>query len=100
MYVLRVRSRDRTAAAPLVVAGVPGRGAGTRARPLVVLPVITWQGLNRFDDDLDGFPDDLHGFPASGSEPPLREREAASGRPHARPRHCSRFSTAPACRTT
>jgi len=59
MYVLRVRSRERTAAAPLVVAGVPGRGAGTRARPLVVLPVITWQGLNRFDDDLDGFPDDL-----------------------------------------
>ena len=43
----------------MVVAGVPGRGAGTRARPLVVLPVITWQGLNRFDDDLDGFPDDL-----------------------------------------
>ena len=25
----------------------------------MVLPVITWQGLNRFDDDLDGFPDDL-----------------------------------------
>jgi len=72
LYVLRVRSRGRTAAAPLAVAGVPARGASSRPRPLVVLPVVTWQGLNRFDDDLDGFPDDLDDG-----------RRVALGRPYA-----------------
>ncbi|MDQ3647932.1 MAG: hypothetical protein M3433_05020, partial [Actinomycetota bacterium] len=44
----------------------------SRPRPLVVLPVVTWQGLNRFDDDLDGFPDELTGA-----------RRVALGRPYA-----------------
>lgn len=45
---------------PLVVAGLPPKGvAADQPRPLVVLPAITWQGLNRFDSDLDGFADTL-----------------------------------------
>ncbi len=58
LYVVRIRSRDRTAAAPLAVAGRPA-GGGSRARPLVVLPVVGWQGSNPFDDRYDGLPDDL-----------------------------------------
>jgi hypothetical protein len=58
--VLRVRAGRRRAAWPLAVAG---RLASSRAahhrRPLVVLPVLTWEGLNRVDDDLDGFVDTL-----------------------------------------
>ncbi len=60
VYVVRVRSRGRRASWPLVVAGLPPKGvAADRPRPLVVLPAITWQGLNRFDSDLDGFADTL-----------------------------------------
>jgi hypothetical protein len=58
LYVVRVDSRDRTAAAPLAVAGRP-RGGGSSTRPLVVLPVVGWQGGNPFDDRFDGEPDDL-----------------------------------------
>ena len=41
------------------MAGLPPRSARSRARPLVVLPALTWQGLNRLDDDADGFGDRL-----------------------------------------
>jgi hypothetical protein len=58
LYVVRVNSRGRTAAAPLAVAGSPA-GGGSSARPLVVLPVVAWQGANPFDDRYDGVPDDL-----------------------------------------
>jgi hypothetical protein len=44
---------------PLAVAGLPPRSARGEARPLVVLPALTWQGLNRVDDDGDGFADRL-----------------------------------------
>jgi hypothetical protein len=45
---------------PLAVAGVPfSRLALGRPRPLVVLPALTWQALNPYDDDLDGFADTL-----------------------------------------
>ena len=44
---------------PLAVAGLPPRSARGEARPLVVLPALTWQGLNRVDDDADGFADRL-----------------------------------------
>jgi hypothetical protein len=44
---------------PLAVAGLPPRRARGEARPLVVLPALTWQGLNRMDDDADGFADRL-----------------------------------------
>jgi hypothetical protein len=59
VYVVRVRSREQRAVWPLAVAGLPPRSARGEARPLVVLPALTWQGLNRVDDDADGFPDRL-----------------------------------------
>jgi N,N-dimethylformamidase beta subunit-like protein/flagellar hook capping protein FlgD len=60
VYVIRVRAgRDRPVW-PIAVSGLPQtRGAARRARPLVVLPAISWQGANRYDDDLDGFADTL-----------------------------------------
>jgi hypothetical protein len=60
VYVVEVRSRGRRARWPLAVAGLPPKGVVADApRPLLVLPVITWQGLNRYDSDLDGFADTL-----------------------------------------
>jgi hypothetical protein len=59
VYVVRVRAGDDRAVWPLAVAGLPPRSARSRARPLVVLPAFTWQGLNRVDDDADGFADRL-----------------------------------------
>jgi FlgD Ig-like domain/N,N-dimethylformamidase beta subunit-like, C-terminal len=58
LYVVRVRAGSDRAVWPLAVAGLPeSKRAAQRARPLVVLPAISWQGLNRVDDDLDGFVD-------------------------------------------
>jgi hypothetical protein len=59
VYVVRVRAGDERAVWPLAVAGLPPRSARGEARPLVVLPALTWQGLNRVDDDADGFADRL-----------------------------------------
>src|SRR5829696_6768659 len=59
VYLVRVRAADDRAVWPLAVAGLPPRGARGEARPLVVLPALTWQGLNRVDDDADGFADRL-----------------------------------------
>ena len=59
VYIVRVRSRSERAVWPLAVAGLPPRSARGEARPLVVLPALTWQALNRVDDDADGFPDRL-----------------------------------------
>jgi N,N-dimethylformamidase beta subunit-like protein/flagellar hook capping protein FlgD len=59
VYVVRVRSGRERAVWPLAVAGLPPRSARSHARPLVVLPALTWQGLNRVDDDADGFGDRL-----------------------------------------
>jgi hypothetical protein len=71
VYVLRVRAGATQVRAgappgtgdravwPLAVAGLPPRSARGEARPLVVLPALTWQGLNRWDDDADGFADRL-----------------------------------------
>jgi hypothetical protein len=53
LYLVRLRSRTGRVVAPLVVRG---RRTG---RVLVVLPAITWQGLNPVDTDADGFPDTL-----------------------------------------
>jgi hypothetical protein len=76
VYVLRVRARGRGASWPLVVAGLPPKGVpADRPRPLVVLPTISWQGVNPFDSDLDGFADTLED---SGSIP--AERPYAGGR--------------------
>jgi hypothetical protein len=57
VYLVRVMSGSRVATWPLAVEG-RSRGAGKR-RPLVVLPLITWQGVNPVDDDLNGFADTL-----------------------------------------
>jgi hypothetical protein len=68
LYVVRVNSRGRRAAAPLAVAGRP-LGGGSSGRPLVVLPVVAWQGANPFDDRYDGVADDLE---STGSAPLFR----------------------------
>jgi hypothetical protein len=54
VYVVRLVARAGVAQVPVAVRG---RSAGGRV--LVVLPAITWQGLNPVDDDADGFPDTL-----------------------------------------
>ena len=75
VYLVRVRAGNRRAVWPLAVAGLPQTpGSADRPRPLVVLPALTWQGLNRVDDDHDGFPDAL---PAARRLP--LEREFAGG---------------------
>jgi hypothetical protein len=53
MYLVGVTSASGATVAPVAVQG------RRRARVLVVLPAITWQGLNPVDDDADGFPDTL-----------------------------------------
>jgi hypothetical protein len=60
LYLVRVRSGRHRAVWPLAVAGLPqSRRAAERPRPMVVLPAMSWQGLNPIDDDLDGFADTL-----------------------------------------
>ena len=62
---LRVRAGRHRAVWPVAVAGLPqSKRAAARPRPLVVLPAISWQGLNPVDDDFDGFSDVL---PRAGS---------------------------------
>jgi hypothetical protein len=53
VYLVKASARSGQTTVPIAVRG---RGAG---RVLVVLPAITWQGLNPVDDDADGFPDTL-----------------------------------------
>lgn len=53
LYLFEVRTRTRKAAAPVVVQSSENRDV------LVVLPFMTWQGLNPVDDDGDGRPDTL-----------------------------------------
>jgi FlgD Ig-like domain len=60
MYLVRVRAGRHRAVWPLAVAGLPqSKRAAERPRPLVVLPAMSWQGLNAVDEDLDGFSDTL-----------------------------------------
>jgi hypothetical protein len=72
LYLVRVRAGDHRAVWPLAVAGLPqSRRAAERPRPLLVLPAISWQGLNRVDDDLDGFADSLPDGRAVGLDRPF-----------------------------
>jgi len=74
LYLVRVRAGDHRAVWPLAVAGLPPtRRAASRARPLVVLPAMSWQGLNPVDGDLDGFPDTLPDGRAVGLDRPFRD---------------------------
>jgi hypothetical protein len=55
LYELSIRSDGHRTSVP-IVAHAP---AGVSRKALVVLPALTWQGLNRVDDDADGLPDTL-----------------------------------------
>jgi hypothetical protein len=73
VYMARLSARVGSARVPVLV-----RGRGGAARVLVVLPAITWQGLNPVDDDSDGFPDTLDDAravpvarPLAGGQPPV-----------------------------
>jgi flagellar hook assembly protein FlgD len=72
VYLVRVRSRGRRAVWPLAVTGLPQtERSRDRARPLVVLPAVTWQGVNPWDSDLDGFADTLAGSRSVPAERPF-----------------------------
>ena len=87
----RARAR-RPPAAPSGRSRSPGlpqskRAGASAPRPLVVLPAITWQGLNDVDDDFDGFADSLpksrsvgldRPFAGGGLPPRLRLRGGAA----------------------
>jgi hypothetical protein len=73
VYLVRVRSGRQRAVWPLAVAGLPPKRARGQARPLVVLPALTWQGLNRVDDDADGFEDRLPFAPAVRLDRPFAD---------------------------
>jgi flagellar hook assembly protein FlgD len=73
VYMVRLAARAGRARVPVAV-----RGRGATPRVLVVLPAITWQGLNPVDDDADGFPDTLDvarsvpvSRPLAGGRPPV-----------------------------
>ena len=53
LYKLALRSPAGVTAIPIVASGAP------RARVLVVLPALSWQGLNPVDDTGDGLPNTL-----------------------------------------
>jgi len=73
IYVVRVRAGEQRAVWPLAIAGLPARKRDVdRPRPLVVLPALTWQGLNRVDDDADGFVDTLANGTAVRLDRPFR----------------------------
>jgi FlgD Ig-like domain len=73
LYLVRVRAGRHRAVWPLAVAGLPqSRRAAERSRPLVVLPAMSWQGLNPVDDDLDGFADALPEGRSVGLTRPFR----------------------------
>jgi hypothetical protein len=71
LHLVRVRAGRQRAIWPLAVIGRPQTkaagergpdpvsGVGAGGLPLLVLPALTWQGLNREDDDGDGFADTL-----------------------------------------
>jgi hypothetical protein len=68
MYQLALRSGGNRTVVP-IVASVP---AVTRSpRVLVVLPALTWQGLNPVDDDGDGVPDTLSNGDSIALDRPL-----------------------------
>ena len=56
LYTLSLRSATHRTAVPLLASAT---GAGRRAKLLVVLPALTWQGQNPVDDNGDGIPSTL-----------------------------------------
>lgn len=74
VYLVRVRAGGRRAVWPVAVAGKAATArAARRPRPILVLPAVTWQGLNRWDSDLDGFPETLNDARSIPADRPFRE---------------------------
>jgi hypothetical protein len=64
LYLFEVRTANRSVQVPFAVQSVRD------APVLVVLPVTTWQGSNKVDDDGDGWPDTLDaGLPIRTARP-------------------------------
>ena len=79
LYALRIEATGDSALFPVAVRG---RSTGRDARrelPLVVLPTITWQGLNQIDDDRDGFAETLDTAGSVGLDRPFALGDAPSG---------------------
>ncbi|MGZ4253023.1 MAG: FlgD immunoglobulin-like domain containing protein [Solirubrobacteraceae bacterium] len=68
MYQLALRSGGNRTVVP-IVASVPS--VTREPRVLVVLPALTWQGLNPVDDDGDGVPDTLQNADSIALDRPL-----------------------------
>jgi hypothetical protein len=74
LYLVRVRAGRHRAVWPIAVAGLPqSKRAAERARPLVVLPAISWEGLNAVDDDFDGFADSFPKARSLGLDRPFTD---------------------------
>jgi hypothetical protein len=73
LYELTIRAGGSQTAVPLVA-----RAPASNHRTLVVLPALSWQGLNQVDDNGDGFPETL----TSGG-PIVLNRPLANGLPPA-----------------
>jgi hypothetical protein len=71
LYTLTISAGQYSAAVPLVASATGARAA--RARVLVVLPMLTWQGQNPVDDTGDGVPDTLSAGDRISLERPLAE---------------------------
>lgn len=71
LFELAVRSGSHRTVVPLVASRAHGG-----AKLLVVLPALTWQGLNPVDDDGDGVPNTL-----TAGGPISLQRPLANGRP-------------------
>ncbi len=69
LYELALRWGAHRTIVPLVAKAAPGTPAA-RAAVLVVLPSLTWQGLDPVDDDFDGIPNTLsRGLPVRLERP-------------------------------
>jgi hypothetical protein len=73
VYLAGISSASGATVAPLAVQG------RRRSRVLLVLPAITWQGLNPVDDDADGFPDTLDDSPAVPLARPFASARVPAG---------------------
>ena len=94
LHLLEVDAGGAVARVPVAVQ------AGGPQRVLVVLPVMTWQGRNRLDDDGDGEPDLLDRGRAVEPPPGARRRRAARRASQGRRRRCWPGWTTRAAATT
>jgi hypothetical protein len=58
LYELSLRAGAYSTSVPIVASAA---SVASRSRALIVLPALTWQGLNPVDDDGDGIPNTLDG---------------------------------------